>query len=273
MSSSSTPTPGPSRRTVSAAAVWSAPVAAAVIAAPLAAASTAALCDSAVAFRRTSNTGGDTAVLLAPSSSGAVSTVRITSVLAPGTTTTTQGQSFNLTQSGLGWGAVTGETDLESTEVQYSGTAPRRALVLNQRREGPATTLPSPGSDSQTLTFQFFDPQGRLFDPVDLQFEFYDFTSQDRQAWQPDHWDAMGFSVAPTTIVQDGLFAGTGAGTLADPYRRVEGDVSTIAYFKNDVFVFDVFPSGSTLTYTQHEGRQGWHGVFLTDLRFRSAVC
>ncbi|WP_127888279.1 hypothetical protein [Rathayibacter festucae] len=258
---------------MSAAAVWSAPVAAAVIAAPLAAASTAALCDSAVDFARTRNAGGDTAVLLAPSSSGAVSTVRITSVLAPGTTTTTQGRSFNLTQSGSAWGGGIGDTALESTEAQYGDSAPRSALVLNQRREGPITTFPSPGSDSQTLTFQFFDSQGRLFDPAGLQLEFFDFTSQDRQAWVPDHWDAMGFSVAPTEIVQDPIFAGTGAGTLADPYRRVGGDDGTITFFKKDIFVFDVFPSGSTLTYTQHEGRQGWHTVFLTGLQFRSDVC
>ncbi|ROQ15544.1 hypothetical protein EDF54_0407 [Rathayibacter sp. PhB93] len=273
MSPSSTPTPGPSRRTVSAAAVWSAPVAAAVIAAPLAAASTAVLCESAVAFRRTSNTGGDTAVLLAPAPSGAVSTVRITSVLAPGTTTTTQGQSYNLSQSGFGWQGRVGSTALESREERFSGSAPRGALGLNQRREGPITTLPSPGSDSQTLTFQFLDPQGQVFDPVDLQLEFFDFTSLSRQAWVPTHWDAMGFSVAPTAIVQDGLYAGTGAGTLADPYRREGDNLPTVDVFKKDVFSFASFPSGSTLTYTQHDGRQGWHSVFLTGLSFRSAVC
>lgn len=273
MSPSSTPTPGPSRRTVSAAAVWSAPVAAAVVAAPLAAASTAALCDSAVAFDQTSNTGGDTAVLLAPSSSGAVSTVRITSVLAPGTTTTTQGRSFNLTQSATFWGGNYGDTDLDIIEQQKSASVPEGALVLNQRREGPITTLPSPGSDSQTLTFQFFDPQGRVFDPVDLQLEFWDFTSRARPEWLLSHWDAVGFSVAPTAIVQDSLFAGTGAGTLADLYRRVGGDDPTITFFKNDVFSFASFPSGSTLTYTQHDGRQGWHSLFLTSLQFRSDDC
>ncbi|QHC60049.1 hypothetical protein [Rathayibacter sp. VKM Ac-2760] len=273
MSLSSTPTPGPSRRTVSTAAVWSAPLAAAVIAAPLAAASTATLCESAVAFRRTDNTGGDTAVLLAPAPSGAVSTVRITSVLAPGTTTTTQGQSFNLSQSGTCWTGEFGATDLESSEVQASGSAPRGSLTLNQRREGPVTTLPSPGSDSQTLTFQFFDPQGQVFDPADLQLEFYGFTAKDREAWTPNHWDAMFFSVAPTAIVQDVLFEGTGAGTPADPYRRENGDAETGPYFQNDIFSFDVFPSGSTLTYTQHAGRQGWHSVFLASLSFRSAVC
>ncbi|MDY0914267.1 hypothetical protein [Rathayibacter festucae] len=270
MSQPSSGTPGPSRRTVTAAAAWSAPVAAAVISAPLAAASTAVPCYSAVNFRRTSNTGGSTAVLQAVSPSGAVSTVRITSVLAPGTTTETQGTSYNMTQTGRAWqGRTIDGAAAEESFLYWS----KSAIVLNQRRAGPITELPSPGSDAQTLTFQFFDPQGRVFDPVGLQLEIVDLTSQLRQVWTPTHWDAVAFSVAPTSIAKDGLVDGVGAGTIADPYRRVTGNEATNSASKNDVFSFDAFPSGSTLTYTQFDGRQGWHSVFLTGLTFRSEAC
>ncbi|NQX15572.1 hypothetical protein [Rathayibacter sp. VKM Ac-2857] len=270
MSQPSSGTPGPSRRTVTTAAAWSAPVAAAVISAPLAAASTAVPCYSAVNFRRTSNTGGSTAVLQAVSPSGAVSTVRITSVLAPGTTTETQGTSYNLTQAGMGWGGRT--TDGAAAEESYSYWG-AKALVLNQRRAGPITELPSPGSDAQTLTFQFFDPQGRVFDPIGFELEIVDLTSQERRVWTPTHWDTVGFSVAPTSIAKDGLVDGVGAGTIADPYRRATGEAPTTSFSKTDIFSFDAFPSGSTLTYTQHEGRQGWHAIFLTGLRFRADDC
>ncbi|MCJ1683758.1 hypothetical protein [Rathayibacter sp. VKM Ac-2928] len=255
---------------MTAAAAWSAPVAAAVISAPLAAASTAVLCDSEVDFRRTRNAGGDTATLLAVSPTGAVSTVRIATVVAPNTTTGTQGTSYNLTQSDQGWGG--GTRDGVNTEVMFTyGVG--GALVLNQRRAGPIGELPSPGVDSQTLTFQFFDPQGNLFDPVGLQLEFIDITSQKRVPWPQTHWDALGFSVAPTAIQRDGISEGVGAGTIADPYRRATEDETTLPFLRSDGFSFDAFPSGSTLTYTQHDGRQGWHSIYLSALRFRSDVC
>ena len=264
---------GVPRRSVSAAAAWSVPVAAAVFAAPLAAASTAVPCTSTAAFvpSGAGSTGGDTAVLQSVSSSGAVSTVRITSVLAPDTTTTTRGVSYNLSQGGSGWaGTSIGRVVVEQS---FSGFGPAGALVLNQRRSGPLSEVPTPGSDAQTLTFQFFDAQGALFDPVDVRLEIFDITSVRSTSWLSSYWDAVGFSVAPTSIEKDVQSAGVGAGTIADPYRRATETEPTTEVQRTDVFSFDVLPSGSTMTYTQHDGQQGWHFIALSGLSFRATDC
>ncbi|MCJ1688586.1 hypothetical protein [Rathayibacter sp. VKM Ac-2927] len=66
---------------------------------------------------------------------------------------------------------------------------------------------------------------------------------------------------------------GEGAGTNIDPFRRATGSEYTTSTTRSDTFHFGVFPSGSTLTYTQHDGRQGWHFISLTDLRFAANDC
>jgi dipeptidyl aminopeptidase/acylaminoacyl peptidase len=245
----STPAPGLSRRSLTTTALWTVPVVAIATGAPLAAASTAP-CTSVTQFAAT-NASGNPAVLGATSASGRTSTIRITSTLAAGTT-----------------GGV-------PSEYSFSGFGPAGALVLNQRREGDLAVLPTPGSDAQTLTFEFRDADGALFDPVDFQLTVFDITSNtDANSWVPTYWDAVGFSTEPTSIATSGSLPGAGAGTLADPFRRATGnEYTTAGVTRSDTFHFGVFPSGSTLTYTQHDGRQGWHFVSLTDLRFGADDC
>lgn len=267
----STPAPGLSRRSLTTTALWTVPVVAIATGAPLAAASTAP-CTSVTQFAAT-NASGNPAVLGATSASGRTSTIRITSTLAAGTTDLSGGTRYNMSQNGSGWaGNAPGGVP---SEYSFSGFGPAGALVLNQRREGDLAVLPTPGSDAQTLTFEFRDADGALFDPVDFQLTVFDITSNtDANSWVPTYWDAVGFSTEPTSIATSGSLPGAGAGTLADPFRRATGnEYTTAGVTRSDTFHFGVFPSGSTLTYTQHDGRQGWHFVSLTDLRFGADDC
>lgn len=262
--------PGIARRTLTATAAWSIPVVSVAMAAPLASASTSP-CTSVTQFSA-SNAGGNPAVLTASSTAGGTSTIRITSVLGAGTTDTTNGISYNMNVDGSGWaGNAPGGV---ASEYAFSSFGPAGAIVLNQRREGPITETPDAGSDSQTLTFEFRDAAGALFDPVDFQLTIFDITSNtDTGSWLPNYWDAVGFSTAPTSISANGSSAGEGTGTTTDPYRRATGSEYTTSTPRSDTFHFGVFPSGSTLTYTQHDGRQGWHFISLTDLRFGAEGC
>lgn len=264
------PAAGPSRRTLTSSAMWTLPVIAVAASAPSAAAS-AAPCTSVTQFSA-GNSGGNPALLTATSPTGGTSTIRITSVLGAGTTDTTNGTSYNMNVDGSGWaGNAPGGV---ASEYAFSGFGPAGAIVLNQRREGPITETPDAGSDSQTLTFEFRDAAGALFDPVDFQLTIFDITSNtDTGSWLPNYWDAVGFSTAPTSVSSNGSSAGVGAGTTADPYRRATSSEYTTSTPRSDTFHFGVFPSGSTLTYTQHDGRQGWHFISLTDLRFGADDC
>lgn len=272
MSQHSSAAPGLSRRALTSSAVWTVPVIAIAAAAPMAAASTAAPCTSVTEFSA-NNSGGNPAILTATSGTGTVSTIRITSVLAAGTTDTpANGQSYNMSTNGSGWAgnAYNGV----NSEYAFSGFGPAGAIVLNQRREGPVTAPAGPGSDAQTLVFEFFDAAGAPFDPVDFQLTVFDITSNtDTTSWIPNYWDAVAFSTAPATISANGSSVGVGAGTSADPFRRATGSEYTTSTPRSDTFHFGVFPSGSTLTYTQHDGRQGWHFISLTDLRFGATDC
>ncbi|MCJ1689376.1 hypothetical protein [Rathayibacter sp. VKM Ac-2927] len=267
---------GPTRRTVAASAAWSVPVVSAAVAAPLAAASPAP-CFGTTVFPPTS-VASDPTVLTAISPGGAVSTVRITSVLAPGTATGSQGRSFNLTGEGSVWigeeaGPPPGETVARAGAPGAFGPG---TLLLNQRRAGALTETPSPGPDSQTLTFRFFGADGRPFDPLDVRLTFQNITSlaDSSLPWVASWWTTVGFSLAPASISAQGPDAGVGTGTVADPFRRSTSFEPVLVNDPRfDTFVFDVLPSGSTLTVSQHDGQQGWHAIALTALRFRARDC
>ncbi|TCL85617.1 MULTISPECIES: hypothetical protein [unclassified Rathayibacter] len=267
---------GPTRRSVAASAVWGVPVVSAAVAAPLAAASPAP-CFSTTVFPPAS-VASDPTVLTAISPGGAVSTVRITSVLAPGTTTESQGRSFDLTGEGSVWiGEETGPPPSETVaRAGEPGAFGPGTLLLNQRRAGALTQTPSPGSDSQTLTFRFFGADGRPFDPLDVRFTFQNITSLSDLSlpWVAGWWTTIGFSLAPTSISAQGSDPGVGTGTVADPFRRSTSFEPVLVNDPRfDTFAFDVLPSGSTLTLSQHDGQQGWHSTALTALRFRARDC
>ncbi|ROQ15563.1 hypothetical protein EDF54_0427 [Rathayibacter sp. PhB93] len=271
---------GPSRRTVTAGAMWSIPVVSAAVAAPLAAASTLP-CTSTAMFTQ-SSMSLNPLTLTATSPTGTSTSVRITSVLAADTTTTptTDSRSFNLTQDGTVWFAG-GSTDF-ANEGPLDYYEPG-VLLLNQRRAGQVSTsdvripeVPTPGSDSQTLIFEFFDVDGKPFDPTDVQLTFLNITSRadDDLYWALRFWTSVGFSVAPTSITTRGGAAGVGAGTVADPFRRAtKNEPARPLAPRFDVFTFASLPSGSALTYSQFGGYQGWHNSAITGLGFRTSDC
>ncbi|QHC60045.1 hypothetical protein [Rathayibacter sp. VKM Ac-2760] len=262
---------GPTRRSLAASAAWSLPVVSAAVAAPLAAASPVS-CLSTTMFTPTSVASNPT-VLTALSSTGVLSTVRISSVLAPGTTTETRGQDFDLTRDGSRW-ASNGDPSAVGEVVLRD--YPDGSLMLNQRRAGPIEEEPSPGSDLQTLTFEFLGADGRPFDPTDVRLTIQNITSfaVPNDPWLVDWWSTVGFSVPPASISAMPGHPGAGAGTVADPFRRdASTDLGIFGGALVDTFIFRTFPSGSTLAFSQHQGQQGWHAIALSALSFVSRTC
>ena len=262
---------GPTRRDVAASAAWSLPVVSTAIAAPFAAASPAT-CRS-VAMLPPSRPSLRPPLLTAVAPSGVVSTVRILSELAPGTTSLTQDEDFNLGWDGGRWASSGDPSSVGEVVVR---NYPAGSLMLNQRRSGPIAEEPSPGSDRQTLTFEFIGPDGRPFDPTDVVLTVQNLTSSATPGypWLINWWSSVGFSVAPVSITSTAGHPGAGAGTVQDPFRRAAPtDVGIIGGVLVDTFTFGVLPSGSTLTYSQHEGQQGWHASTLSALSFVSRNC
>ncbi|MCJ1674796.1 MULTISPECIES: hypothetical protein [unclassified Rathayibacter] len=287
LSSDPTHSSGPTRRSVTAGALWSIPVISAAVGAPLAAASMTPAtpvspqpCSSVTMFTLTSIASNPT-TLMASSPTGKASTVRITSVLAPGTTTEIDGKSYNLTQDGTVWWAG-GSSDF-ANEVPLRYFEPG-VLILNQRRAGAVSTsdvrfpgTPAPGLEAQTLTFEFLDEEGKPFDPFDVRLTVLNITSgvvSETSYWPLKFWSTVGFSVTPTSISSRGGAAGVGAGTVADPFRRATNWEPAVPLTpRYDTFTFRSFPSGSSLVYSQHGGYQGWHSSAITGLGFGSRDC
>ncbi|QHC60042.1 hypothetical protein [Rathayibacter sp. VKM Ac-2760] len=290
MSSAPSEPSGPSRRSVSAGALWSIPVVSAAVAAPHAAASTAP-CTSMTMFTP-SSVATNPVALTATSPTGTRTTIRITSILAPDTTTTTTsrdnssntapGTSYNLTQGGtvIYPGGSVDFVNESATRFFEPGV-----LLLNQRRAGQVSTaggelipeVPTPGPPSQTLIFEFLDADGKVFDPVNVQLTFVDITSRvvrDEFYWAAKSWSSVGFSVAPTSISTRGGDAGVGAGTIADPFRpATKLDETARNTPRFDTFTFRSFPSGSSLVYSQFGGYQGWQSSGISGLVFDASDC
>lgn len=209
-------------------------------------------------------------------------------------------KSYNLSTAGSGWNG--GEADDGRWDYQYSGFAPAAgagAIVLNQRaavQPEPDGAVPQ-GPDMQTLTF-VFTRNGVSFDPENLRLDIFDITSAyvparpntdpgDGSPWHPEagplgwrqiYWDAIGFSQPPSSIAFTGTTTGygqgVGAGTLTDPYHRTEGNQPTEAgSVVSDRFTFASFPSGTTMQYTNHDGRHGWHFVSISGISFDISNC
>ncbi|NYF13498.1 hypothetical protein HDC34_001792 [Pseudoclavibacter sp. JAI123] len=261
------------RRTLVAGAAWSIPVMAVATAVPLAAASACPTAEFDAAFVTNSDSGSVKVLNATSPDTADTYTVRITSTLAPGTTTTQNGQSYNFSQNGSGWNGDF--ADDGSGDYTYSGFGPAGAIVLNQRKEG--TTAPiGPGTDSQTLTFEFFDASGAAISATNVAIDIFDITSVEVPAWRASYWDAVGFSVTPASIVSEPtLDQGAGTGTLADPFRRSGGLFPTNPMEQaqyQDEFRFDSFPNGSTMDYTSFNGNQGWHFIAVSSIRFTAQI-
>ncbi|PPF79669.1 hypothetical protein C5E07_18810 [Pseudoclavibacter sp. RFBJ3] len=193
-------------------------------------------------------------------------TVRAVSTLGPGTITTQNDISHNLTDDSSGWNG--GGADDGSEDYQFDDFGAAGSLVLNQRAEG--TTAPaSTFVPTQTLTFEFVDSTGAAFTPTNFELTVFDISSVANSGWRATYWDAVGFSVAPQSITPTELAAGVGAGTLADPFHREGDDEATPEgsdFF--DVFRFATFPTGSTMLYTQNGENQGWQFISIAGLKF-----
>lgn len=258
-----------SRRTIVTAAAWTIPVISAATAAPLAAASTP-LCTGTATASAVAVAGNPSEWTATVPGSATTYTVRAVSTLGPGTTTTQNGISHNLTDDGAGWN---GEAAADgSDDYEFSGFGAAGSLVLNQRIDGttaPASTL----APTQTLTFEFVDSTGAAFTPKNFELTVFDISSVANSGWRATYWDAVGFSVTPESITPSPASAGVGAGTLADPFHR-EGDNEFTPLDSDflDVFRFASFPTGSTMLYTQNGGAQGWQFISIAGLKFEVEV-
>lgn len=266
------------RRVVLKGAAWSAPVIAAATAAPMVAASgpiDPCVPVSAGFTSAVTSTDGATITLSAssPTVPGETYSIRITSALSANTVTKngptdpeeTQ-VSHNLTvgNSGINGG--------RNNDVIFTGFGPLEAVVLNQRGQDPSNPAHSP---VQTLTFEFFDGDGNIVNPESASVDVFDISSvlSSSGTARATYWDTVGFSLTPATIEAISALSqgspGAGDGTLANPYRRLDGhQPSQEASQYHERFHFGSFPSGSTLQYTSHAGRAGWQFISITGIRF-----
>jgi hypothetical protein len=281
------PRRGLDRRTVLTAGAWSVPVIAFAAAAPSAAASVAQNCRFDVVLTPTSDITNPLVLTATSPFSGEVYKVVITSAIDADTTTGEDitGEGFvtrNLARDGSG---INGASPADgSNDWIYSGFGPDGAIVLNQRTSTVPgdDTVPVAGSDRQTLTFQFFDGSDTLLPTVgDFAVTVFDISSavpEDADPavdWRQTYWDAVGFSATPDSITTTGPYpAGTGAGTLAQPYHRIgENDQTIPDEVIEDTFTFGTFPSNGQLAYTQHNSLTGWHFISVSGIQFTVAEC
>lgn len=278
---------GVSRRTVVKGAAWSVPVIAAAVAAPAAAASGIECEPLVLTIPPTAQEVGTTSLTLTQVANGDTYAITISSTLGADTVT---GQStpnqpgtpiedFNLSTAGYGWAGgpwPDGSADGIFADFTPGGSG---AIVINQR----SMTDPEPegtgafGVDVQTLTFTF-TRNGVPFDPTALSFEVFDITSAVGTSWRNHYWDTVGFSIPPGSVqlvmAPPGYGPGVGAGTFADPYRRVSGNQQTFPVSPTiDRFTFASFPSGSQMQYSNWEFRGGWHYIAISGLTFQYEGC
>lgn len=129
----------------------------------------------------------------------------------------------------------------------------------------------------QTLQFTFMrEVKGVMvpFDPKNLKISIYDITSVDRNPiWRTQYKDAVGFSVKPDKIekISGPYPQGIGEGTFTSPYHRAEGHNPTDIHKEDqlDSFVFNDFPSGSTMEYTNARG-YGRQFILLDSITFEA---
>jgi len=280
--------PGLSRRTLMKGAAWGVPAVAVAVATPVAAASCIPV-SIVIDPGQTTAPDDQTLVLTGTDTSGTVYTITVTSTHE--TTTTTIGQSrpgdspipytsYNLNTAGNGWnGGIADDGSQDYPFPEFAPGAGVGAIVLNQRGAvdpEPTGTIPL-GADLQTLTFTF-EAGGASIDPTNLVMDVFDITSgKAEEGWRQNYWDAVGFSVTPSSIAYMGTAAygqGDGAGTLADPYRRTDQEQPTDPDGTvTDRFVFASFPSGSQLQYTNYNDLHGWHFISISGIRFDAESC
>lgn len=303
-------TRGVSRRAVLKSAAWATPVVAAAVAVPQAMASTQPPC-TPVTFTilpDQPSPESQSVTLTASDPLGNIYTCTISSTIGANTVI---GQSrpstgdanwpevgyttFNMNTTGSGWNG--GEADDGRWDRVYTGFGPT-AIVLNQRAKvdpEPNGMVPL-GADEQTLTFAF-TMNGAPYDPENLSVDIFDITSVkftprpntnpgDGSGWHPNagptgwrvnYWDAVGFSVPPSSIAFTGASPygpGVGAGTIADPYRRANEHEPTVSSgVTSDRFTFPSFPTGTTMKYTNWNNTRGWHFISISGIQFDATHC
>lgn len=290
---------GISRRLVVKGAAWSIPVIAAATAVPMAAASAPPCSPVTFPIMPGDQTTAPEPQSVSLSTQGPDGSTYVVTISSAASTTTTVGQSggldglpytsFNLTTSGNGWAGNVAPDG--SQDYTFGGFLPPTggAIVLNQR----AAVDPEPsgtaaiGSDLQTLTF-VITKDGEVINPANFSMEIFDITSyvgvippggdpyggNGRGAY----WDAVGFSLAPTSIAFTGspgaATTGSGTGTLADPYHRSGSQEATPGSgYVSDTFTFATFPSGSTMQYSNYDGMVGWHFIAISSVTFDVPGC
>lgn len=289
------------RRSVLTGAAWSAPIIALGVAAPVAAASGTSPCVPVKFAIPLNQPSSNSVVLTHTDPLGHVYVLTISSAVTANTAvgqsrpaTGTPYTSTNLSTTGSGWnGGFNPNGSEDALFTNFAPSASAGAIVLNQRTTTspePNGTVPDAGSDQQTLTFTF-TKNGALYNPKDLTIDIFDITSlrtapnNTPLSWRNRYRDMVGFSQQPSEITTVGPYVkGAGTGTIASPYRR-SGDNSPTTGVDPilDTFVFDSFPSGSTMVYrngvfTNSDGTasvsgKGWHFISISGIQFISEDC
>jgi hypothetical protein len=225
---------------------------------------------------------GTTVALTAASAGGAggAYTVMITSAVDATTVTRNGADQPESTRSSVnlhvGNTGINGGSNGRS-DYLFSGFGPADALILNQRGVDPVLASTSP---RQRLAFVFLDPDGAVVAPIDVSLTVFDISSVNDANGSPTearsrYWDAVGFSTTPRSITPSGrstLYGGAGSGSLADPFHRAAGHAPSLAgSYLTETFEFATFPSGTTMEYTNREGRAGWQFISITGLEFTIA--
>ncbi|GAA2899067.1 hypothetical protein [Microbacterium esteraromaticum] len=254
--------PEVSRRTVVRGFAWSVPILAAAAAAPAWAVSG---CRTFTTSFTTSSTVQNPTRL--PATDGTRNlTVELTAVSGANTTVTQNGQTFNMTRSASGWNG--GWSDDSAGDWVFTDFGPAGSIVLNQRSTTDASNQPI-GSPTQTVTLTFLDGSTPV-SVSNLRIDVYDITSANTPRWRDSYWDAVGFNIAPSSILPaPGKDQGLGAGTIADPFRRSTAGLSTGTGPYQDRFTFTTVPSsGLQLRYTSHQQKSGWQFISIAGITF-----
>lgn len=256
------PRRGIPRRTLAKGVAWATPVVTIAQTAPMFAASGVYNCTgSTTTWTANSTSGTQTAVI---SATGGTCQLKVTmsSTMVSGCATT---RNMTVGTQGLWTGGPNSPNNC-SNGTTFTA-APSNALILNNTFCTCSTSCNGPNCGgvfqpvcascggeqaAQDIRFAFTTLAGApLTSLTSLALAVYDISSNiDTNLparWTGNYYDAVGFSVAPTSITRDTQNAGTGTGSLTDPFRRSTQSYPTSAGPWTDTFNFASI-AGNTLT-------------------------
>jgi hypothetical protein len=269
----------PSRRTLVKGVTWATPVIATTIAAPAFAASRP--CTPTFVSAQGGQADGKTVTMPTTTSLGTNTNTVASSVTGSALTppfSVPKGTSYNMK---FGTQSIDGGTHDKGARDRVVSWTRGNTLVLNQIGIGAddADDSTPDGVPSQTLTFSFSGPDGKSFNPANLNITIADISSSNvspdtTTRWRDRYYDAVGFSTTPSRITASPHDAGTGTGSNSNPFRRSTADKYSDTGPYTDTFTFANATSGQfTMKYTQPgttitSNNTGWQFIGITGISF-----